>query len=178
MNYTKHEIKRIRDLNSEWFELVFTRNSLKFSPGDCIKLYQQPNWNFIASSPREPWIRLILNRDVHPNFVPGHKLSVKFNLELFNPLTGLDREDKPAFLVTTKGIGAFFSWVSMYPTVKCRIAYLGDNKVQEDWIKQYHEIVNNPEDLIGDTIYAVGQKDLLHREAEKVLNVCKSSYLF
>lgn len=177
MIYRRHEIKRIRDLNSEWFELVFVGNHLKFSPGDCVKLYQEPGWNFIASSPREPWLRLILNRDLSPNFLPGTS-SIRLDLELFSPLAGLDCEDKPSFVITTEGIGAFFSWASMYPSIKCRVAYLGDNKVQEDWIKQYHEIVDDPDDLIGDdAVYVVGAKNPLSREAKGVLEVCKASYL-
>ena len=178
MNYTKHQLKRIRDLNDEYFEVVFNKRSLKFSPGDAITLYNGPDHPvFIASGISEPWIRIILKRDLFPDF-DYNAVSIRLNKEIQSILPNLMNETAPNFILTAEGIGAFFSYTSTYPRVKCKVCYLGSDKVQENWVKSYHKAVTLPRRMgkLSD-LYAIGDREVLERKAKKVLGKCKQVYL-
>lgn len=181
MNYTKHQIKRIRDLNDNYFEVVFAKQGLKFAAGSTVTLYKGPEFPiFIASGIQEPWLRLILNRDLFsPYFKPGTS-SIKLNLEIENKLPSLMAEEKPAFVFDTQTIGAFFSWSSSNAGKKCKVCYVGEDKIQEDWIGSSHSVVKAPDSLKMkkcDSLYITGHRDLFEGKRRKLLNVAKGSLL-
>jgi len=181
MNYTKHQIKRIRDLNDKYFEVVFAKRSLNFVPGSAVTLYNGPDLPiFIASGIQEPWIRLILNRDLFsPYFKPGTS-SIKLNLEIPNLLPGLMAEESPNFVLDSNTIGAFFSWASTNAGKKCKVCYLGDDKVQPEWIRSFHTLVK-PSDVSSmrkhGNLYVTGNRNLFETRAKKVLGASKRSFV-
>ena len=179
MNYTKHQIRRIQDLNDGYFEVLFQKRSLNFAPGSSVTLYNGPEDPiFIASGISEPWVRLIMNRDLFsPNFQPGAR-SIKLNLEINNPLPELMREESPNFVITSSMAAAFFSYASTYPTTKCDVCYLGEDKISEKWIEMSHNIVKDVRKMKGkESLYILGDEKILNAKAGKLLNTCKSSYL-
>lgn len=182
MNYTKHQLKRIRDLNENYFEVVFNKRGLNFVPGTTVTLYKGPDFPvFIASGIQEPWLRLIVNRDLFsPYFKPG-STSIKLNLELENKLPTLMSEEQPNFVFDTQTIGAFFSWTSTHAGHKCKVCYLGGDKISEDWINMSHHIVK-PSDVLGlrkaGNLYITGDRDLFEdSRASKLVPLCKGSML-
>ena len=181
MKYTKHQIKRIRDLNDKYFEVVFGKEGLKFESGAAVKIYNGPDLPvFIASGIQEPWLRLILNRDLFsPYFLPGSS-SIKLSLEIENKLPTLMAEEKPAFVFDTQTIGAFFSWSSSNAGVKCKVCYVGDDKIQEDWISSSHTVIK-PTDALKmkkcNSLYVTGDRDLFEGRRRKLLDVAKGSLL-
>ena len=181
MKYTKHQIKRIKDLNDNYFEVVFAKKGLNFVPGSAVTLYNGPDLPiFIASGIQEPWIRLILNRDLFsPYFQPGTS-SLKLNLEIPNLLSGLMLEESPSFVFDSNTIGAFFSWASTNAGKKCKVCYLGEDRVQEDWIKSYHTVVK-PSNISSlrnkGNVYVTGNRDLYETRAKKVLRDSKRSFI-
>lgn len=178
MNYTKHQIKRIRDLNDEYFEVVFNKRGLNFLPGSQVKFHNSDLPPvFIASGIQEPWVRVILNRDYSPNFPPGSR-SVRLSLDVDNPLPALPAETSPNFLITAAGVGAFFSYASTFPNVKCKVCYMGDNKVQEEWVKSLHKIVTLKELRKEKNVYVVGDKPTIEPRGRRILNICKDNYLY
>jgi hypothetical protein len=178
MNYTKHQIRRIRDLNDEYFEVLFQKRSLNFSPGSSVTLYNGPEDPiYIASGIAEPWVRLIMNRDLFsPNFPPGTR-SIKLNLEINNPLPELMNEESPNFVITSSMAGVFFSYVSTYPTTKCDVCYLGEDKISEEWIKMSHNVTSLKDMKGKENLYILGDEEILNRKAGKLLNNCTNSYL-
>ena len=181
MKYSKHQIKRIRDLNDNYFEVVFNKRGLNFVPGCCVSLYKGPDFPiFIASGIQEPWVRLILNRDLFsPNFLPGTK-SIKLNLEIENKLSTLMSEEHPNFVFDTQTIGAFFSWASTNAGVKCKVCYMGEDKIQEDWIAASHTVVK-PSDVLrlkkAGNLYITGNRDLFGHRGQKIIPACKGSFI-
>lgn len=178
MKYTKHQVKRNRDLNDKYFEVVFQRDTLNFVPGSSVTLYNGPDYPvFIASGIQECWIRLIMNREIFSKLLPGSR-TIKLNLEIKNKLPSLMAEKKPSFVFDTETIGAFFSWASTYPGVKCKVLYLGSNKIQEDWIKANHKIVNNVSKMKRlKELYVTGNRENFTGRAAKLLNTCKEKYI-
>jgi hypothetical protein len=179
--YTKHQIRRIRDLNENFFEVVFNKESLNFVPGSTVTLYKGADFPiFIASGIQEPWLRIILRKDLFsPNFIPG-TTNLKLNVEIDNKLPNLVSEEKPSFVFDTQTIGAFFSWASTNAGKKCNVCYVGDNKIQEGWIKTYHKMVK-PSDirkmLKYDGLYVTGNRDLYEGRAKKVLDQACGSFI-
>jgi len=180
MQYTKHQIRRIKQLNSNFFEVLFQKDSLNFIPGQTVTLYNGPDIPvFIASGVQEPWVRLIMNRDLSPNF-PAGSLSVKLNLELDNKLPSLMAEDKPGFIFDTQTIGAFFSWSSTYPSKKCKVCYVGTDKISEDWIAANHTVIsesNIKKMARVKNLYITGNRDLFNSH-QKLLNKSTGVYLY
>lgn len=181
MNYTKHQIKRIRDLNDNYFEVVFAKKGLNFVPGSAVTLYNGPDFPvFIASGIQEPWIRLILNRDLFSPYFPRRLRSLKLNLEIPNLLNGLMIEETPSFVFDSNTIGAFFSWASTNAGKKCKVCYLGEDRVQEDWIKSYHTVVK-PSNVSSmrknSNLYVTGNRDLYETRGKKVLKDSKRSFI-
>ena len=181
MKYTKHQIKRIRDLNDKYFEVVFAKKGLTFVAGSAVTLYNGPDMPiFIASGIQEPWIRLILNRDLFsPYFQPGTR-AIKLNLEIPNLLSGLMLEETPSFVFDSNTIGAFFSWASTNAGKKCKVCYLGDDKVQEEWINSYHTVIkksNISSMRKYGSLYVTGNGDLYETQAKKVLKDSKRSFI-
>ena len=176
--YTKHIIRRIRDLNENYSEIVFQRDGLQFSPGSCVKLYgiDYPSI-LIASGIQEPWIRLIVNRDLLSNFPAGTKY-IKLYKDIDNKMPTLAAAAAANWIVSSECIGAFFSYVSTYPDRKCKVCYLGSDKIQENWIKANHKMVNI-KSLKGDkNLYITGNSDLFKtKPLEKLLSICKESYI-
>jgi hypothetical protein len=177
MKYTKHQIKRIRDVNEKYFEVVIGREGLNFSPGCCVKLYNEDVLIPIASGIGEPWVRLILNRDLFESKFPAGTNSVRLSLEIVNIAPHLMAEEKPSFVLTPEMVGIFFSYVSTYPQVKCKVCYLGEAKVQEDWISASHKLVSPKQIKKLDNLYVLGRQELIERKVRNVVNTCKSSYL-
>jgi hypothetical protein len=167
MSYRKHEIIRRKDLDNDHFEVVFNRKSLNFTPGDAVTLYKGDGAPlFIASAITEPWIRVILHRDQSPNFGTGVR-SIRLNNEVQTLIPSLMSEPSPNFLISASGVGAFFSYVSCYPHKHCKVCYLGDNKVSEEWISAYHEVVSEKEIDKADNVYVIGDRDLLQGVVSK-----------
>lgn len=180
-NYTKHQIRRYRDLNEEYVEVVFQKDSLNFVPGCAVTLYKGPDHPvFIASGIQECWCRLILRKDIFSPNLNQANLSIKLNLEIENKLQTLMAEQTPSFIFDTETIGAFFSYASTHPEVKCRVCYLGENKIQTEWIDSNHDLLK-PSDVLKmrgtKNLYITGNRDLLNGKAEKLLNNCKGSFI-
>lgn len=178
MSYTKHQVKRIRDLNEKYFEVVFQKESLNFNPGDCVVLWTGPEIPiFVASGIQEPWVRIILNRDLFPNITPGD-LSIRFNKDITSKLSTLPGSVNPSFVFDTNTIGAFFSWTSTNPGKPCKVLYLGDYKIQEDWIKAYHNVVDVSKLKREKELYVTGNRDLfIPKKYKKLPGRCKESYI-
>jgi len=178
MNYTKHQIKRVRDLNDKYFEVVFDKRNLKFIPGDAAVLYNGPDIPiFIASGMQEPWVRLILDRDLFPDF-DMEATSIRLESKILGLIPKLISEDAPNFLITPAGVSPFFSYVSTFPNTKRTVCYLGEDKVQEEWIRAFHNLVNHPSRLRNlSNLYAIGDINILEMEASKILSKCKNTVL-
>ena len=177
MNYSKHQIKRIHDLNDNYFEVVIGKQSLNFSPGSCCRLYNSEVLIPIASGIGEPWLRLLMNRDLFGEDFPAGTNSVRLSLEIENVVPNLMTEPAPNFILTPEMVGIFFSYVSTYPQVKCKVCYLGDNKIQEDWISANHKLVSAKQAKKLDNLYVLGRQDIIEKKIKNVLNICKGSYL-
>ena len=173
-DYTKHQVWRIRDLNDKFVELVIAKGTLNFLPGDSAGIYslESPSPIFIASSMSEAWVRLILNRDLFPNFDYTQK-SIKLDSEIKHNIPDLIYDDAPNFLVTSEGIGAFFSYASTFPDRKCKVCYLGDHQITPAWVKHYHKVVSVKDIKKAANLYVIGENDIIQRKAAKVLNVAK-----
>ena len=178
MNYTKHQIKRVRDLNDRYFEVVFEKRNLKFIPGDAVVLYNGPDTPiFIASGMQEAWVRLILDRDLFPSFDKA-ATSIRLESNVLGLIPKLISEDAPNFLITPAGVSPFFSYVSTFPNTKRTVCYLGEDKVQENWIQSFHNLVSDPKRLRNvSNLYAIGDINVLEMEASKILRKCKNTIL-
>lgn len=179
--YKKYQIRRIKELNDSFFEVVFQKGSLTFVPGNTVTLYKGPDHPiFIASGISECWVRLIMNRDLFSTYFPPGTRYIKLNSEIISIFPDLAAEKSPSFIFDAQGIGAFFSWASMYPSTKCKVCYLGEDKVQEDWIAGRHILVKS-EDILEmkdcEDLYITGNRDLFKGDAGEVLDNCKASYL-
>jgi len=173
MTYTKHQIMRIRDLNEQYYEVLFTKDALKFAPGSTVTLYNGPEVPlFIASGLQEPWVRLILDRDKTPNF-SRTCISIKLNIDIVNKLPNLVAEGSPNFILTPSMISPFFSWSSTFPTTRCKVAYLGDNLISEDWVRANHDVVGVDEVRDSGCLYVLGDSEALYEYSEGA----KISYL-
>ena len=101
--YTKHNIKRIRDLNEKYFEVVIGKESLNFLPGSAVRLYNDGDEPlFIASGIQEPWVRLIMNRDLFPNF-DFEQRNLKLSSEVQTLIGDLNNETSPNFVIDADG---------------------------------------------------------------------------
>jgi hypothetical protein len=178
MRYTKHKIWRIRDLNEKYTEVLIAKEGLKYKPGDAVTLYNGDSTPlFIASGVADAWMRLILNRDLFPNF-DYQARSLRLNLEIQSFLPELIGEETPNFLLDPVGISTFLSYVSTFPTRKCKVCYLGRNKHHEDWLKHStHKIVTFKNIKKAKDLYIVGTNKVLEEKAGNLLNTCKKSCL-
>jgi len=181
--YSKHQIRRYKDLNDMYFELVFQRGDLKFAPGDQLTLYNYTDKPsaFIASGINEVWTRLILNRQVYKelyNDLEQGKRSIKINRQVINTFPDLITKERPSFIFDSSGIGPFFSYISTYPSAKCKVYYVGDHKIQKEWIRGFHQIVDKPGKLKGKiSLYITGTKDIIEKKCKKLLAAAES-YLY
>jgi len=172
-NYTKHQVKRIRDLNSGYFEVLISKESLNFLPGDSCRLYNlEPHDIFFASSMSEAWVRLILKRELFHGYDFTQK-SIKLCSGLNHCLPDLIKEESPNFLITSEGIGPFFSYVSTFPQVKCKVCYLGDHQITPEWVRHYHKLVSVKEIKKAANLYIIGDNDIIQRKAAGVIRSAK-----
>ena len=161
--------------------MVFQRDSLNFVPGSTVTLYKGPEYPiFLASGIQEPWLRLILRKDIFSLNFGQVGCGIKLNLDVVNKLPSLMSEKNPHFIFDTQTIGAFFSWASTNPEAKCKVCYLGQDKIQEDWISTYHTVVK-PSDVLKmkkvSNLYISGDRDLFVDKAKKLIDKCKGSLL-
>lgn len=59
----EHNVRDVRTINRDLFELVVDRNGLTFTPGDCVALYTEDEKSrpySIASGPQEETLRFII----------------------------------------------------------------------------------------------------------------------
>ena len=80
----------------------------------------------------------------------------------------------------TQTIGAFFSWASTNAGVKCKVCYVGEDKIQQDWITSSHTVVKSTDALKMkkcNSLYITGNRDLFEGRRRKLLNVAKGSLL-
>jgi len=168
MNYTKHQIIRIKDLSDDYFEVVFNKKTLNFTPGDAVTLYKGDGTPlFIASGIAEPWIRLIIPMEFKtPNFSPGVRC-IKLDLHVQTLMPSLMSEESPNFVISPAGLGAFFSYVSTYPHKHCKVCYLGDGRISEDWIKAYHKLVSKKGMKKAKNVYVIGDRDVVDGVVKK-----------
>jgi hypothetical protein len=182
MKYTKHKIQRVRELNKQFIEIVFERDSLQFVPGDAVRLYKNDELPiFIASGIQEPWVRIILRTEtVSPNYLSQAKTHIKLCGEVESIFPTLMTEEAPAFMFDTETIGAMLSWSSTNLGVKCPVCYLGEDRIQEDWIAANHEVISSGSaSKMGkkDNLYVSGRQGLFIEGAKKALAKCKGSLL-
>lgn len=177
MSYSTYPVVRTKYLNEKYFEVLFKRKTLNFTPGSYVTLYNDPTPMFIASGISEPWIRLILKTDQFYNLLDIKKL--KLNMEIDNPFSTLINETQPSFIVTSEMLSVFFSYASTFPNVKCKICYLGPDKISEDWIKHYHIPIDKISKMkrAVSSLYIMGNKEILNLEAKNLLTICKANYL-
>ena len=74
-------------------------------------------------------------------------------------------------------VSPFFSYVSTYPKVKCKICYLGNDLIAEPWIKTNQQLVKINALSHDNNIYVMGNGDILSSKAKSYINNCKFSYL-
>ena len=85
-------------------------------------------------------------------------------------------ETNPNFILTSDGVAPFFSYVSTFPLVKCKVCYLGDNRITEDWIKMTHKLVTDPDKMKNTpNLYVIGNREVLESKAKKLIASLKSS---
>jgi len=171
--YLKFDIRRIRGLNDRFYEILFSKRSLNFSPGQAIKLYNLEHEFFLASGVQEAWVRIIVDRNVMADY-PQRDL--KIERDLLTPIPNLMAEESPNFLITSSGIAPFFSYVSTFPDKKCKVCYIGDDKISESWVKSNHNMVSLKDIKKVANLYVIGENDLLHRKATGALNNAKFVY--
>lgn len=182
-NYTRHKIIRTKILNHTWFEVLFQKGFLNFVPGSTVTIYgNEYRPIFIASGIQEPWVRIILRRDLFgdmfKNFKPLDNTYIKLNRDLENKLPDLMLDKNPSFFITSAGVSPFFSYVSTYPKSKCKICYIGDI-ISRDWIQAHHILVNNGNELVDNNLknlYIIGDRNILGDLKPKILNNCKNYY--
>ncbi|MCP3686751.1 MAG: hypothetical protein GY861_29280 [bacterium] len=178
INYKKYQIRRIKELSENYFEVVFQKGTLNFTPGDCVQLYKNEKYPIpIASGIGEVWCRLIMRRDIHGHLFPEGTKSIKICHELVNVAPTLMAEEKPNFVLTPEMVGIFFSYVSTFPEVKCKVCYLGDERIQEDWISMAHKVVSPKQIKKCDCLYVLGRQSVIERKLKNIVNNCKGSYL-
>lgn len=132
MNYSKHKIWRIKDLDRQEttdrqvtgiYEVVFERQTLNFLPGSRVKLLglEEPLF-FVASGIKEPWVRLIVDSASTPRAFWGRCIKIEKTLCMYPELL----EDKdPAFYVSGEGIALPLAYISTFPDRRPEIVYLG-----------------------------------------------------
>lgn len=176
-DYGIHKVWRVKELNDEFFEVVFSRRRLDFISGSAVDLFSYPDSPsaFIASGKQEPWVRVILDKGRYSNFDMDID-SIKICRDTVNLIPDLFNEESPNFLIDSYGVSPFLSYVSTFPNVKCKVCYVGDNKVAYDWIKSYHKIVTKKEIRKCNDVYVIGEKDYLNSHVSRVINTCKHHY--
>ena len=170
--YIKCKIWRIRDLNDKYFEVLLSKESLNVIPGGIVTFYNSclPGV-LIASGIQEAWLRLIMNRDIYGDYFKDKPSTIKIDSAVTNVLPGLYNEDFPAFIITSEGCGALFSYVSTFPKNKYNVCYLGDNKVQEGWINQYQNLKTLKQMQNSSPVYLIGNQNVLKTAADTVSGV-------
>lgn len=160
MEYFKSKVWRKRDLNSRFYEVLFEKRSLNLLPGDSVKLYNlELSPVFVASGLGEVWVRIILDRSVFPDIDFGGHIKLHREVECLVP--DLMSGETPSFAVTASGIMPFLSYSSTYPERKCKVCYLGGDKIHEDWVDKYHEVVGIEDIKKAANLYVIGENDLL-----------------
>jgi hypothetical protein len=108
--------------NTGLYELLFQTETLNFSPGSQVKIHNSEHWFYVASEPRAPWSRLIIdNRDV-PMESWGESIKIDQVHCIYPELI----EDKnPAFYCSGTAVAIPLSYISTFPDRKPTIVYLG-----------------------------------------------------
>lgn len=176
-DYTLHKVWRVVDLNDQFFEVVFSKRSLKFVSGCAVTLYNYSSFPpvFIASGVQEPWVRIILDKDIYSDFDRSVD-NIKISREVTNLIPSLIGEEHPNFVIDAYGISPFLSYVSTLPQIKCKVCYVGDNRIAEDWIRSYHKLISKKDMRKCDNVYIIGNKDYLNSHVSRNINKAKCVY--
>ena len=148
MNYTKYKIIRTKSLNPQISEVLFKSNSLNFSPGSRIKIYNTEEWYPVASGIKEPWTR-ILTQSL--NFLGTRGIKIG---EVSCMFPGLIDDKSPGFIVKGLGIAVPLSYISTFPDRKIEIVYLGE-LISLEFLKQRTDLKFEAKDLSKDKTYYV-----------------------
>lgn len=145
-----HQIKRIKDISKNIFELVINKKRLVFKPGDSVVFYFN-NKEYVypvASAMQEPWVRFIIE-----NESPLKELKSKTNIRVDTEVKKgndkfLDINYKKAIFITDEyGIAPFLSYFSAFPNRKIlQFNYLTPEKekgVNFDWLYTHHVLNHN-----------------------------------
>lgn len=154
MKYTKHNIIRIKDLTTNFFEIIFARDHLKFVPGSVLELKgikgdRHPL--FIASEPDCGWVRVIADKREYPGL---YTLKPKDTLKVCTISTTVDIPNGGVgFIVSDVGISPVFSLISTFPQQKQTIYYLDNEPISLEYLQHQHQVYTKLEDLEEEMIY-------------------------
>ena len=131
MNYTIHQIRRTKQLNEKYYEVLFQRDNLKTPPGTQITLLDGSQY-LVASGVLEAWCRLIVDETRVSRSIWGKTLKVKQCDCLFPDL--LDNK-KPSFIAEGESIAVPLSYISTFPDRKIEIVYKDSHPIHYEWLK-------------------------------------------
>lgn len=132
LDYTEHAVQEVRIVNDDLFELVVARNSLEFSPGDCVALYTDDDKSrpySIASGSNDEELCFAIRKmdggEVSPWLMArqrGDLIRITPPFGWFRP--GQDSDGAPfVFLATGTGIAPFLSYIKTFENPPARCLY-------------------------------------------------------
>ena len=165
--YSKHRIIRVKNLdrpsvipeipdqpsanpeidqpsaNTGLYELLFQTNSLNFAPGSQVRLYNSEHWFWVASEPRAPWTRLLIDSKDIEDYTWGQSIRISDTHCVYPNLI----EDKnPAFYCSGTGIAIPLSYISTFPDRRPTIVYLG-NPISLEFLTSRTDLVRSREQI-------------------------------
>jgi ferredoxin-NADP reductase len=132
LDYSEHPVRSITAVNNDLFILSVERNSMEFTPGDCVAIYTENDKSrpySIASGSNEDELRFVIRMmedgEVSPwlmNRKPGDTLRITPPFGWFRP--GLDIGAAPfAFLATGTGIAPFLAYMNTFDRTPAACLY-------------------------------------------------------
>jgi ferredoxin-NADP reductase len=132
LDYTEHDVKEVRVVNNDLFELVVARNRLEFTPGDCVAIYTDDDKSrpySIASGSNDEDLCFVIRRmdggEVSPWLMErqrGDLIRITPPFGWFRP--GQEPDGAPfVFLATGTGIAPFLSYIKTFENPPARCLY-------------------------------------------------------
>jgi hypothetical protein len=175
IEYTKHKIIRNREINREYSEVVFEKRDMAFVPGCQVTIHGSRTKVYLASGIQEPWARVILNSE-ESKLIPTGAKSIKLTRSLYNKVPDLMEANTPTFVITAAGISPFFSYASSFAGKRYDVLYMGEDKIQEDWVTSFHNSISLADLHDREEVYILGDKDILSGLGDKIIKNGKVAY--
>jgi ferredoxin-NADP reductase len=130
LDYTIHAVKEVRIVNDDLFELIVAKNSMEFTPGDCVAIYTEDGKSrpySIASGSNDADLCFVVRKmdggEVSPWLIarrPGDLIRITPPFGWFRP----GQDGSPfAFLATGTGIAPFLSYIKTFGNPPARCLY-------------------------------------------------------